>query len=230
MRGRDRVSGFRTGSSRSPVALRRVSVACSVCVLLGDEVARDRRRSRRAPSRAPASVVDRMRAASRPALRAPPIETVATGMPAGICTIESSESRPSSCASGTGTPMTGSVVTEASMPGRCAAPPAPAMMTRMPRPAAADAERDHALRRAVRRDDLDLVRDAELGRASAAASAMTVQSESDPMTTATTGAGHSSPASGAVQARMPWYGSVLEERRRGTRPATHVVEVVAGRR
>ena len=34
--------------------------------------------------------------------------------------------------------MTGSGVTEASMPGRCAAPPAPAMMTRSPRPAAAE--------------------------------------------------------------------------------------------
>lgn len=34
------------------------------------------------------------------------------------------------------TPSTGSVVTDASMPGRCAAPPAPAMMTRRPRPAA----------------------------------------------------------------------------------------------
>ena len=71
----------------------------------------------------------RMRAASRPAFLAPPIDTVATGMPAGICTMESSESMPSSVASGTGTPMTGRAVTEASMPGRWAAPPAPAMMT-----------------------------------------------------------------------------------------------------
>ena len=34
---------------------------------------------------------------------------------------------------GTGTPSTGTVVLAASMPGRCAAPPAPAMITRMPR-------------------------------------------------------------------------------------------------
>jgi hypothetical protein len=34
--------------------------------------------------------------------------------------------------------MTGSGVTEASMPGRWAAPPAPAMITRKPRAAAAD--------------------------------------------------------------------------------------------
>ena len=38
----------------------------------------------------------RIRTASNPALRAPPIDTVATGTPAGICTIDSSESRPSS--------------------------------------------------------------------------------------------------------------------------------------
>ena len=48
-----------------------------------------------------------MRTASRPALRALPIATVATGTPAGICTIDSSESRPSSWSSGTGTPITG---------------------------------------------------------------------------------------------------------------------------
>ena len=66
----------------------------------------------------------------------PPIDTVATGTPAGICTIESSESMPSRCFRGTGTPMTGSGVAEATIPGRCAAPPAPAITTRIPRPAA----------------------------------------------------------------------------------------------
>jgi hypothetical protein len=65
------------------------------------------------------------RTASRPALRALPIPTVATGTPAGICTIDSSESIPSRCFSGTGTPITGNGVTAASIPGRCAAPPAP---------------------------------------------------------------------------------------------------------
>ena len=49
-------------------------------------------------------------AASRPALVAPPIATVATGMPLGICTIDSSESRPRSGSIATGTAMTGSVV------------------------------------------------------------------------------------------------------------------------
>ena len=51
-----------------------------------------------------------MRTASSPALRAPPIDTVATGTPAGICTMESSESIPSRYFSGTGTPITGSGV------------------------------------------------------------------------------------------------------------------------
>src|SRR5665647_1587742 len=84
-------------------------------------------------TRSESSAVARIFTAIRPALRAPPIETVATGTPAGICTIERSESSPSRRPSGTGTPTTGSVVTEASMPGRCAAPPAPAMMTLRPR-------------------------------------------------------------------------------------------------
>ena len=48
------------------------------------------------------------------------------------------------------------------MPGRCAAPPAPAMITRSPRPAAAAPYVDHLAGRAVRGDDVDLVRHAEL--------------------------------------------------------------------
>src|SRR5664280_1558563 len=75
----------------------------------------------------------RIRTASRPALRAFPIATVATGTPAGICTIDSNESMPSRYLSGTGTPMTGNGVRAASMPGRWAAPPAPAMITSSPR-------------------------------------------------------------------------------------------------
>mmetsp|Transcript_28865 Transcript_28865/g.73654 ORF Transcript_28865/g.73654 Transcript_28865/m.73654 type:complete len:268 (+) Transcript_28865:559-1362(+) len=76
-----------------------------------------------------------MRTASSPALAALPIATVATGTPLGICTMDSSASRPSRCAPAglTGTPTTGSGVMAATMPGRCAAPPAPAMMTLMPR-------------------------------------------------------------------------------------------------
>src|SRR3954447_11116600 len=87
-------------------------------------------------ARSVSSPVARMRTASSPALRAPATDTVATGTPAGIWTIDSSESSPSRCFNGTGTPMTGSGVTDASMPGRCAAPPAPAINTRSPRSAA----------------------------------------------------------------------------------------------
>ena len=76
--------------------------------------------------------------ASSPALVAPalPIASVPTGTPPGICTIDSSESSPCSAALCTGTPSTGSTVCAATMPGRCAAPPAPAMITSMPRPSA----------------------------------------------------------------------------------------------
>ena len=60
-------------------------------------------------------------------------------MPAGICTIDSSESMPFSARDSTGTPSTGSTVFDAVIPGRCAAPPAPAMITSMPRDSAVDA-------------------------------------------------------------------------------------------
>ena len=103
-----------------------------------------------------------MRTASRPAFLAPPTATVATGIPAGICTIDSSESSPSRCARGTGTPITGSGVTDASMPGRCAAPPAPAMMTRSPRPAAADPYPTISRGHTVGGHHVGLVGDAEL--------------------------------------------------------------------
>ena len=86
--------------------------------------------------------------ASRPALRPPPMLTVATGTPAGICTMESRLSRPSRRSSARGTPMTGSGVAAATMPGRWAAPPAPAMMTRSPRSAAVSAY--SSIRRGVR--------------------------------------------------------------------------------
>src|SRR5690606_20647873 len=77
-------------------------------------------------------------AANSAALAAPalPMAKVATGIPAGICTIESSESMPLSALLCTGTPSTGTLVLAASMPGRCAAPPAPAMIARSPRDAA----------------------------------------------------------------------------------------------
>jgi hypothetical protein len=75
-----------------------------------------------------------MAAASRAALTAPalPIASVPTGMPAGICTIDSRLSWPERALDSTGTPSTGRLVSDAAMPGRCAAPPAPAMMTLYP--------------------------------------------------------------------------------------------------
>src|SRR5215471_976480 len=75
-----------------------------------------------------------------PALAAPdaPMATVATGMPFGICTVDNSESSPLS-ALVIGTPITGITVCAATTPARCAAPPAPAMMTSMPRATAPEA-------------------------------------------------------------------------------------------
>ena len=49
------------------------------------------------------------------------------GNTAGICTMDKSESSPESALLSTGTPRTGSDVIDAAIPGRCAAPPAPAM-------------------------------------------------------------------------------------------------------
>ena len=59
---------------------------------------------------------------------------------AGIWTIESKESQPSrELADFTGTPITGMVVIAATIPGRCAAPPAPAIITFNPRVSAVEA-------------------------------------------------------------------------------------------
>lgn len=74
-----------------------------------------------------------IRTAKSPAFVAFPIPTVATGTPRGICTMLWRESTPLRVEVLTGTPMTGSGVMAATIPGRCAAPPAPAMMTRIPR-------------------------------------------------------------------------------------------------
>ena len=76
------------------------------------------------------------------------------GCPRGIWTIESSESIPPRCWVGIGTPMTGRIVLAASMPGRWAAPPAPAMMTRIPRPRPPLGVAEQVVRRPMGRDDL----------------------------------------------------------------------------
>ena len=58
--------------------------------------------------------------------------TVATGMPVGICTVDSSASSPSRVEDLTGMPITGRVVLAARAPARWAALPAAAMMTPKP--------------------------------------------------------------------------------------------------
>src|SRR5215468_10937721 len=98
-------------------------------------------RQTRSRSRNSARCVDTIDVASSAALIAPgsPMASVPTGTPFGICTIDNNESRPFNMVAGMGTPSTGSVVLEAIMPGRCAAPPAAATMTSMPRDSALDA-------------------------------------------------------------------------------------------
>jgi hypothetical protein len=72
-----------------------------------------------------------------PAFLDPFTATVATGTPAGIWTMDNKESIPSmELEDRIGTPITGSAVSEATIPGKWAAPPAPAMMTFKPRSAA----------------------------------------------------------------------------------------------
>src|SRR3972149_5539990 len=73
-------------------------------------------------------------AASTAAFLAPdfPMETVATGTPAGICTVERRASSPFKALESMGTPITGNVVFAAMNPARCAACPAPAMITFIP--------------------------------------------------------------------------------------------------
>jgi hypothetical protein len=68
---------------------------------------------------------------SRPSKWDTVIKESCIGFKRRACTMDSSASRPSRCAPAgvTGTPITGSGVAAATMPGRCAAPPAPAMMT-----------------------------------------------------------------------------------------------------
>ncbi len=61
-----------------------------------------------------------------------PMARVPTGTPAGICTMESKLSWPDRALDWTGTPRTGRGVSAAVIPGRWAAPPAPAMMTLTP--------------------------------------------------------------------------------------------------
>src|SRR3569833_3099935 len=174
-----------------------------------------------------------MRTASRPALRALPTATVATGTPAGIWTIDSRESIPSRYFSGTGTPITGSGVTDASMPGRWAAPPAPAMITRRPR-AAAEAPYS-IISCGIRWAETTSASYGTPNSSSASAAAfMTGQSESLPITTPTVTVPPSPGAwpRGRVRrvarpARSPR--SVPQVVGRVARPFAYLVQVVAER-
>ena len=86
--------------------------------------------SRSAASSAASNCAAKSAAFAAPGL---PMANVATGTPAGICTMLSRASMPLSGVATTGTPSTGTSVFAASIPGRCAAPPAPAMIARSPR-------------------------------------------------------------------------------------------------
>ena len=64
---------------------------------------------------------------------APFSATVATGIPEGICKMDKTLSQPSmELLDKIGTPITGKVVQLATIPGKWAAPPAPAMITLIP--------------------------------------------------------------------------------------------------
>ena len=109
-------------------------------------------------ARSASSPVASICAASRPALVALSIATVATGTPGGhLYDRQAAHLRLPCSVALIGTPMTGSGLIDATMPGRCAAPPAPAMTTRRPRASACCAYSYHALRGAVRTDDGQLV-------------------------------------------------------------------------
>ena len=73
-------------------------------------------------------------AANKAAFIAPssPIAKVPTGIPFGICTIDSKLSNPLSFLLSIGTPKTGTDVRAEIMPGKCAEPPAPAIITPIP--------------------------------------------------------------------------------------------------
>src|SRR4029077_17076175 len=106
--------------------------------------------------------------------------------PGGICTVDSSESIPFREVEGIGTPMTGRIVCAAITPARCAAPPAPAMITLIPRSAAFLAK--SAERSGERCADVTSISQA-IPKSSSAfpASRMISRSESLPITIETSG-------------------------------------------
>ena len=144
-RAAGRIAGITSASPRGPSRLVRHGYACSFCRSSGREVAR-------------------IRTAKRPAFFAPasPIASVPTGMPPGICTIESSESSPERALLCTGTPSTGSTVCDATMPGKCGRAAGPGNDHLQAAAFGALRILAHPVGRAMGRDDLALVRHAEL--------------------------------------------------------------------
>ena len=102
--------------------------------------------------------------------------------------MECKESTPSRVGPFTGIPTTGRFDSEAIIPGRCAAPPAPAMITRTPRDSASSQKRFISF--GVRWADTMSVSNGTLNWSKIrAASRIPGRSESDPMSTDTNGRG-----------------------------------------
>src|SRR5687768_10584476 len=121
-------------------------------------------------------------AARTPALVAPglPIDTVATGTPGGICTVDRSASHPFSADESIGTPITGITVCAATTPARCAAAPAPTMNTLTPR---SGASRTSRMTRSGERcaEATVISHGISNSRSTSTAPCMTGASESDPI-------------------------------------------------
>ena len=136
-------------------------------------------------------LVARIATASRPAFLAPalPMASVPTGTPPGICTIDSSESSPCSAALCTGTPSTGTHGVRGDHAGQVRGAAGAGDDHLDAARLGALRELGHPHRRAVRRHDRLLVRDAEALEHPSTACDIVSQSEVEPMMTATSGEG-----------------------------------------
>ena len=156
-RRRDRAPGTRAARSTARVTSARPSSPARP-----RSGARGRRRACCAARRRRAASIA---TANSAALAAPalPMAKVATGMPLRHLHDRVERIDALQVPARTGTPSTGTVVLAASMPGRWAAPPAPAMMARQAARRGALGIGEHLVGHAVRRDDARFVGDAELG-------------------------------------------------------------------
>src|SRR6188768_423025 len=158
----------------------------------------------------PLSPSARICAARTPAFVAPglPIETVATGTPGGICTVDNSASIPFSAEESIGTPITGRIVCAATTPPRCAAAPAPTMNTFTPRPGASSTS---FITRAGERCALATVISLVIPNSFSVSTAacMTGASESEPMRMRTSGKSFPSYVSAVLHALEMYQGCGL---------------------